>query len=94
MAVDRPPLPRGAGRANRLKDEFLATLSHELRTPLNAISRLAQLLRQRSSTRTPRRVETIERNARAQARLIDDLLDVSRRLGQAAGRMAPVELAP
>jgi signal transduction histidine kinase/CheY-like chemotaxis protein len=66
--------------ANRLKDEFLATLSHELRTPLNAVLGWARLLR---STRVEpatesRALESIERNARAQARLIEDLLEVSR----------------
>ncbi len=69
-----------AEAANRVKDEFLATMSHELRTPLNAILGWASLLRrgtgdQRAVERT---LATIERNARAQARLIDDMLDVSR----------------
>jgi signal transduction histidine kinase/ActR/RegA family two-component response regulator len=66
--------------ANRLKDEFLATLSHELRTPLNAILGWAQVLRSakvQPSTES-RALESIERNARAQARLIEDLLEVSR----------------
>jgi signal transduction histidine kinase/ActR/RegA family two-component response regulator len=66
--------------ANRLKDEFLATLSHELRTPLNAVLGWARLLR--SATVEPatqaRALESIERNARAQARLIEDLLEISR----------------
>jgi PAS domain S-box-containing protein len=69
-----------AEAASRLKDEFLATVSHELRTPLNAIFGWSQLLR--SSRRTPEDLEhgltTIERAARSQAQLIDDLLDVSR----------------
>ncbi|HLM74839.1 MAG TPA: ATP-binding protein [Polyangiaceae bacterium] len=64
----------------RTKDEFLATLSHELRTPLNAILGWAQLLR--AGKMTPkdasRGLEVIERNARAQARLVEDLLDMSR----------------
>ena len=66
--------------ANRLKDEFLATLSHELRTPLNAILGWARMLRSRSPRFDPRRqaLETIERNALAQAQLVEDLLDVSR----------------
>jgi len=66
--------------ANRLKDEFLATVSHELRTPLNAILGWAHLLRHRQLAHTDmdRALETIERNARAQARIIDDILDVSR----------------
>ena len=66
--------------ANRLKDEFLATVSHELRTPLTAILGWAHLLRagQLDKRSGASAVETIERNARAQAQLIDDLLDVSR----------------
>jgi PAS domain S-box-containing protein len=66
--------------ANRLKDEFLATVSHELRTPLTAILGWAHLLRagQLDKKSGAGAVETIERNARAQVQLIDDLLDVSR----------------
>lgn len=66
--------------ANRLKDEFLATVSHELRTPLTAILGWAHLLRvgQLDITSATGALETIERNARAQSQLIDDLLDVSR----------------
>ena len=69
-----------AESANRMKDEFLATLSHELRTPLNAILGWAQLLRTRKfDTKTSdRALETIERQARLQKQLIEDLLDVSR----------------
>ena len=72
-----------AETANGLKDEFLATVSHELRTPLNAILGWAKLLR--SGTLAPhlvgRALEVVERNAEAQARLIEDLLDVSRIIG-------------
>jgi signal transduction histidine kinase/CheY-like chemotaxis protein len=66
--------------ANRLKDEFLATLSHELRTPLNAVLGWARLLRSArvEPATQSRALESIERNARAQARLIEDLLEVSR----------------
>jgi signal transduction histidine kinase len=69
-----------AERANRLKDEFLATLSHELRTPLNAILGWVAMLRhsQVEPPRVPSVLETIERNAQAQAQLIGDVLDVSR----------------
>ncbi|UKO98246.1 hybrid sensor histidine kinase/response regulator [Nostoc sp. UHCC 0870] len=66
--------------ANRMKDEFLAILSHELRSPLNAILGWSQLLRTRqlSETQTAKGLETIERNAKAQTQLIEDLLDISR----------------
>ncbi|HZL37437.1 MAG TPA: response regulator [Tepidisphaeraceae bacterium] len=65
--------------ANRVKDEFLATLSHELRTPLNAILGWAQLLRMESlDEQVGHGLEVIERNARSQTKLIEDLLDVSR----------------
>ncbi len=69
-----------AERANRIKDEFLATLSHELRTPLNAIVGFSQLLRMRTldASTTAEIIVTIERNAKAQSQLVDDLLDVSR----------------
>jgi PAS domain S-box-containing protein len=66
--------------ANRVKDEFLATLSHELRTPLNAILGWTTLVRDGAMAPEmfDRAIQTIERNARAQASLIEDLLDVSR----------------
>jgi PAS domain S-box-containing protein len=69
-----------ADRANRIKDEFLAIVSHELRTPLNAILGWTRMLtsEQLDSARARHALEIIERNARAQAQLIDDLLDVSR----------------
>jgi signal transduction histidine kinase/ActR/RegA family two-component response regulator len=67
-------------QANRLKDEFLATLSHELRTPLNAIVGWVHLLRrgQLPADEARHALERIDRNAHAQARLVQDLLDVSR----------------
>jgi signal transduction histidine kinase/CheY-like chemotaxis protein len=72
-----------AEAANRLKDEFLAVVSHELRTPLSAILGWARLLGggQLDLARTIHAIHTIERNARTLARIIDDLLDVSRLLG-------------
>jgi PAS domain S-box-containing protein len=69
-----------AERTSQMKDEFLATLSHELRTPLSAILGWAQVLRRgsRDGADLQRGLSTIERNARAQAQLIEDLLDMSR----------------
>jgi signal transduction histidine kinase/CheY-like chemotaxis protein len=69
-----------AERANRLKDEFLATISHELRNPLNAIMGWAHMMRLGNLTpaNMERAVETIYRNAKSQAQLVADLLDVSR----------------
>ena len=71
---------REAEAANRLKDEFLATLSHELRTPLNAIMGWANLLREGrlDPETTARAVETINRNVRIQSHLISDIMDISR----------------
>jgi signal transduction histidine kinase len=69
-----------AEAANRSKDEFLAMVSHELRTPLNAITGWTTMLLEGKldAPRTRRALETIERNARSQVQLIDDLLDISR----------------
>jgi PAS domain S-box-containing protein len=69
-----------AERANRLKDEFLATLSHELRTPLNAVLGWSHMLtrRQLTSEQQKQALDAIHRNAQAQARLVDDVLDLSR----------------
>jgi PAS domain S-box-containing protein len=79
LAVDRIQLYRQAQEANRLKDEFLGTLSHELRTPLNAIFGWARILRTRDLDKsTAHAVTVIERNAEAQIRLIEEVLDVSR----------------
>lgn len=69
-----------AERANRLKDDFLATISHELRNPLNAILGWAHMMRlgKLNEANTERAVETIYRNAKSQSQLVADLLDVSR----------------
>ncbi|MGJ5631541.1 PAS domain-containing sensor histidine kinase [Nostoc sp. CALU 1950] len=86
-----------AEAASRMKDEFLATLSHELRTPLNAILGWAQLLRTRKfdETMTSRALETIERNTKSLAQLIEDVLDVSRIIrGTLNLSMNKVKLAP
>jgi signal transduction histidine kinase/CheY-like chemotaxis protein len=82
-----------AQRANRLKDEFLATLSHELRTPLNAILGWVSLLRDNrvEPARVPRALEIVARNAQSQAQLISDVLDVSRVItGRLRLRLQPV----
>lgn len=78
--LERERLLQDATESNRLTDHFLDTMSHELRTPLNAILGWIQLIRSRSSSleRMSEGLAVIERNARAQARLIDELLDVSR----------------
>ena len=78
--IENERLYRQAEESGRLKEEFLATISHELRTPLSAILGWARMLRlgQLSSEHTAKALDTIERNARAQAQLVDDLLDVSR----------------
>jgi PAS domain S-box-containing protein len=67
-------------RVDRAKDEFLATMSHELRTPLNAIAGWTSILRKkpREESKLDRGLEVIERNAKAQTRLVSDLLDLSR----------------
>jgi PAS domain S-box-containing protein len=86
-----------AEQANRLKDQFLATVSHELRTPLNAILGWARLLQSGriDQATAVHALEVIERNAKAQAQLIDDLLDVSRIIsGKLRLNLSPVETAP
>jgi len=86
-----------AEEADRLKDEFLATLSHELRTPLTSILGWASMIRngEVEGSNASRAIETIERNARSQARLIDDLLDVSRIItGNLRLDLHPLNLAP
>ena len=80
-AEEKERLYREAQEASRLKDEFLATVSHELRTPLTAILGWSHMLRttgQFGDDTSVKALETIERNARSQSQLIDDLLDVSR----------------
>jgi PAS domain S-box-containing protein len=86
-----------ADSANDVKDEFLATLSHELRTPLTSILGWSHLLTdgKLDKQQTARAIETIARNARAQGRLIDELLDISRIMtGKLCLDLRAVKLAP
>lgn len=85
-----------AEQANRLKDEFLATASHELRTPLTAVVGWSRLLRtgKLDAENSARALESIERNATLQTKLIDDLLDVSRIItGKLTLDRRPIEMA-
>ena len=85
-----------AEHANRMKDEFLATVSHELRTPLTTILGWAQRLRtgRHDAATVARGLEIIERQAKAQARLVEDLLDTARVItGKLRLAIEPVDLA-
>ncbi len=97
LAIDNARLYGEAQAANRLRDEFLATVSHELRTPLNAILGWAQLLRdgKLDADGSCHAFEIIERNAKIQASLIEDILDVSRIItGKLRLDAEAVELVP
>ena len=86
-----------AEAANRAKDEFLATVSHELRTPLNAILGWSHMLRttKLNEATAARALETVERNAKSQAQLVEDILDVSRIItGKLRLDVRPMELQP
>jgi signal transduction histidine kinase/ActR/RegA family two-component response regulator len=97
VALVREQMARSeAETANRMKDEFLANVSHELRTPLNAIIGWSHLLRSGSldEVTVARAMETIDRNAKAQAQLIEDILDVSRMItGKLRLNNEPVDIA-
>ncbi len=84
-------------RANRLKDEFLATLSHELRTPLNAILGYARMLKSGmvNPGRLPRAVEIIHKNSVSLTKIVEDVLDVSRIVsGKLRLKTQTLDLAP
>jgi signal transduction histidine kinase/CHASE1-domain containing sensor protein/CheY-like chemotaxis protein len=88
---------QAAEESNRLKDEFLATVSHELRTPLTAILGWSRLLEDGSvdDEVSKQAIETICRNAKAQAQIVDDILDVSRIItGNLYLDLHPLQLAP
>jgi PAS domain S-box-containing protein len=87
-----------AESANRLKDEFLATLSHELRNPLNVVIGYSEILRRSDETQSPafvaKAAEAIRRNAMAQAQLVSDLLDLSRlQMGKLSLDRKPISLS-
>ena len=96
MALDNARLYREAQAASRAKDDFLATVSHELRTPINAVLGWATMLRrqQLDEARAEYACDAIERSARAQARLLEQLLDVSRAIsGKLDLHLAPAHMA-
>ena len=96
-AVQNARLYREAQDANRAKDDFLATLAHELRTPMTGILGWVQMLKEDASADgdAATAIQMIESSARMQARLVEDLLDVSRIIaGKLRMEMAPVELGP
>ena len=96
LALDNAMLYRTAQEADRLKEDFLATLSHELRTPLNALLGWMHIMKMPSADEPTRKraLESIERNARAQGILINDLIDVSRAMrGKLRVESAPVDLS-
>jgi len=96
IAIENARLFRQADELNRLKDEFLATVSHELRTPLAAVLGWARMLAagQLDPNRARQAVDAIERNAQAQAKIVDDILDVARGIaGNVKLEMLPLDLA-
>jgi signal transduction histidine kinase len=98
-ALDTAALVEELSRANRLKDEFLATLSHELRHPLNVVAAYAEILAGNPEAQrlaiVKKAAEVIRRNVHTQERLIADLLDLSRlQTGKLALTRQPVQLAP
>ena len=97
MAVENARAYEETLRANRLKDEFLATLSHELRTPLNAILGYARMIKSGmvNPARLPRAVEIIHKNSVALTKIVEDVLDVSRIIsGKMRLKTQTLDLAP
>ncbi|MBE8971185.1 GAF domain-containing protein [Nostocales cyanobacterium LEGE 12452] len=97
FAIDNAHLYQQAQEANRIKEEFLAIVSHELRTPLNSMLGWVQLMRNRkwNEATTSKALETIERNAQLQRKLIEDILDISRIVqGQIRLNIRKVDLLP
>jgi signal transduction histidine kinase/CheY-like chemotaxis protein len=93
LMIERRRFEEEADMANRMKDEFLATVSHELRTPLQAILGYASMLKHGITRDHEKALDTILRNAEAQARLIEDILDVSRiTSGKLRLALAPIDL--
>jgi signal transduction histidine kinase len=95
FAIESAQAYEEAQRANRLKDNFLATLSHELRTPLNAILGYTWMLRSNAlaGNRREHALETVERNAKTVSQMLYDLLDVSRiASGKLTLTMQPMDL--
>jgi PAS domain S-box-containing protein len=96
LAIENARLFQHADELNRLKDEFLATLSHEMRTPLAAVLGWSRMLAagQLDAERTTQAVEAIQRNAEAQSKIVDDILDVARGMaGNLRLEIAPIDLA-
>jgi PAS domain S-box-containing protein len=96
MAVETAQSYQQLQGANRVKDEFLATLSHELRTPLNAVLGYARMLQSGaiSQEKVPQALDVIDRNATALAQIVEDVLDVSRIvLGKARMRVEPTDVS-
>jgi PAS domain S-box-containing protein len=95
MAIEIAQSYEQLRNANRLKDEFLATLSHELRTPLNAVLGYARMLQSGAiaKEKVPQALEVIDRNATALTQIVEDVLDVSRIvLGKARMRVEPTDV--